>query len=53
VLHNARGILHETKNGFYEVVPTSLGGLNFDGKVDICHAMILVNSFDAKPTDPR
>jgi hypothetical protein len=44
-------ILHNTMDGFYEIVPTPLGDLNFDGTVDIYDALIFAQSYGTTPTD--
>jgi hypothetical protein len=49
----ANEILHNTQNGYYDIVPTPIGDLNFDGEVDIYDAIMFSNSFGSTPTDPR
>jgi hypothetical protein len=49
-------IPHNTMNGFYDIVPTPLGDLNFDGLVDIYDTIIFANSYGAvapPPANPR
>jgi hypothetical protein len=49
----ANAILHNSTNGYYDIVPSPMGDLNFDGKVDIFDALVFANSFGTKPTDAR
>jgi hypothetical protein len=49
----ANNILHNTQNGFYDIVPTPLADINFDGVVDIYDAIMLANSYGSKPGDPN
>lgn len=49
----ANVISHNSTNGYYDIVPSPVGDLNFDGKVDIFDALVFANSFGAKPTDAR
>ena len=38
-------------NGTYDIVPSPMGDLNFDGKVDIFDALVFANSFGTRPGD--
>ncbi len=44
---------HNTTNGYYDIAPTAMGDLNFDGKVDIFDALVLANAFGTTPSEPR
>jgi hypothetical protein len=46
-------IPHNTTTGYYDIVPSPIGDMNFDGKVDIYDALILANSFGTMPGQPR
>jgi hypothetical protein len=44
---------HNTTNGYYDIAPTAMGDLNFDGNVDIFDALVLANAFGTTPSEPR
>jgi len=48
----ANPIPHITKDGYYDVVPTPIGDLNFDGLVDIYDGIIFANAFGAHAVPP-
>ena len=49
----ANVILHEVEHGHYDIVPTPMGDLNFDGITDIYDALIFATAFGGHPSHPR
>ncbi len=46
-------ISHDVEHGYYDIVPTSMGDLNFDGRTNILDCIILAGAFGTRPSHPR
>jgi hypothetical protein len=49
----ANPIPHDSIDGYYEIVPTVIGDINYDGIVDIFDAIAFANCFGTRPGHPR